>query len=569
MKRLIIQITSGSALALSLAIAAASAANPASVPSGGNAGGPTSAASSSSSSSIANTSGQVTVATDDSKEHTERKFNGQEVKGSDGKDLGNVHEFLVDPTSGKVEYAVISSGGIGGLGDKKRLVPLSALKRNGKDDEFNVALDRAAWDEIPPFSDDSLKADQVTITDSERRQIEGHFASGSSRATMSAGTSTYTAAMTGHLLKASDLRGKDVKSGSQEIGSIENVILDLETGHAHALFDGKSSFLGSSQKYLVPLNRFTMAGKREPVTTMLTRADFENGSNVSSLSTGALPVSSADTRNAGGTQLPDSPTPSTASTSTSAGVAGMANSSATGAPSASASTAPSPGTSTSDSALTPTGRDAASTANSTNPSSKSSTLAQTDPSSRNGTTATGAQKSDPSSGSANSPTPDQSTPPGNATSTDTLTQSDPSKKSGSSAAGTAPFASTSELASSSTPSRSTNAGGASQPSVNPNSPSSSASTAISDVSLSPTGKTSGDQNPSSNGALITAAQAVRKALDDDSTLARADVVVTPEEGKLVLRGKVTSEQKSAIESKAADAAAGQEIDSKLTVSGAQ
>jgi hypothetical protein len=74
-------------------------------------------------------SGQITVATEDARKHLEKKLTDQQVKGSDGRNLGTVDEFLVDSASGKVAYAVVSSGGVGGLGDKKRLMPVSALER--------------------------------------------------------------------------------------------------------------------------------------------------------------------------------------------------------------------------------------------------------------------------------------------------------------------------------------------------------------------------------------------------------------------------------------------------------
>lgn len=499
MKRFPFLLTSGSALALSLAALAATAA-PDSASSGANR---TSAASTDSSSHGMAAMGasmmgsrQITIATDDAQKHTEKKFAGQELKGSDGKRLGKVHEFLVDGASGKVEYAVISSGGIGSLGDKMRLVPMTALQRSGKDDEFTVALDHSRWETIPPFADESLKADEVAIADSERRQIEGHFTRSGTRSNMSSDTSAHTAGMTGHLIKASDLRGKDVKAGTQEIGSIEGVVVDLQSGQAHALFDGKRSFLGSSQKYLVPLNRFTLAGKREPATTTLTRSDFESGSTASSSGTGSLPVASSTNKAAQSDADAKDTTP------------GYKNEQggdvATTGPMSSSSKGT--GADRDAKASRSSDRDSTASASTTSPSSSSS--ATTDRS-----------KSDSSTG----------------------------------------------LASSSPPSRSTNAGGASQPGAK-NSPSTDPTTSP-DSALSPTGKTSSDQTPGSNNALITAAQAVRKALDEDETLSRAGVVITPEDGKLVLRGAVTAEQKNAIEEKAERAATGQEIDSKLTVSG--
>jgi osmotically-inducible protein OsmY len=85
--------------------------------------------------------------------------------------------------------------------------------------------------------------------------------------------------------------------------------------------------------------------------------------------------------------------------------------------------------------------------------------------------------------------------------------------------------------------------------------------------LTPTGRTSADQTPAgADPALVSAALAVRKALDEDPSLRRLDVAVTPTNGKLVLSGSVNSNQlKTTIETKAERAANGKTVDSQITV----
>jgi hypothetical protein len=84
--------------------------------------------------------------------------------------------------------------------------------------------------------------------------------------------------------------------------------------------------------------------------------------------------------------------------------------------------------------------------------------------------------------------------------------------------------------------------------------------------LTPTGHTSAEQNPNANGSLLSAAQQVRQALDQDSDLAHADITVTPENNKLVLRGTVKNDDlKSKAKDKAQSAANGVQIDSQLQV----
>lgn len=455
--------------------------------------------------------GSVRVATEDAEDHTDRKLAGQHVRGRASEDLGRVHDFLVDAASGRVEYAVISSGGLGGMGDKLRLLPMSALRRGEKEDEFSLAIDEAQWNQITPLSDEAFKAAEVTVTDDEKRRLAGHF-SGSAQATTGSDSRAYTASQTARLLKASDLRGKDVRSGSQEIGSIEGLVVDLQTGTASALFDGKRDFLGTNQKYLVPLSQFTLASKEAPAETSLTRADFTSGSTVSSTATGTLPVATGTADNT------SAASPTTAGTST-------ANKDASADSSLAASTQATQ--STNAGTIRPSGGANSTTATGTNSSTMtrqdSTSLAQSEARTK-GETRT--DKNDPG----------QDVAPSSSSSLGT---------------GAAP-----SVAGTSTPPRSATADG-------PGNASKPASDR--EATLSPTGKSSADQNPAGTSDLVSAARAVRKALDDDATLARAGVMVTPENGRLILRGSVTAEQKSAIEEKAERAAGGQEIDSQMTV----
>jgi hypothetical protein len=52
---------------------------------------------------------------------------GNDVYNKDGEDLGDIKEFMIDMASGKVAYAVLSFGGLLGMGDKLFAVPWAAL----------------------------------------------------------------------------------------------------------------------------------------------------------------------------------------------------------------------------------------------------------------------------------------------------------------------------------------------------------------------------------------------------------------------------------------------------------
>jgi sporulation protein YlmC with PRC-barrel domain len=86
-----------------------------------------------------------TVATDETDRLiASNKVEGTAVYGSDGEKLGHIHNFMVDKRSGKVEYAVLSSGGLFGMGGDYRPLPWNTLTYDtGKGGYVtNVARDR-------------------------------------------------------------------------------------------------------------------------------------------------------------------------------------------------------------------------------------------------------------------------------------------------------------------------------------------------------------------------------------------------------------------------------------------
>lgn len=63
---------------------------------------------------------------------------GDDVVNLQGENLGSLKDFMLDTTTGKVAYAVVSFGGILGMGDKLFAVPWSSFRVDG--DKKNVVL---------------------------------------------------------------------------------------------------------------------------------------------------------------------------------------------------------------------------------------------------------------------------------------------------------------------------------------------------------------------------------------------------------------------------------------------
>src|SRR5688572_12059709 len=55
-------------------------------------------------------------------------FIGMAVKNTDNQDVGKINDLVFDPEQGKISYAVLSIGGILGVGDKLVASPITSLK---------------------------------------------------------------------------------------------------------------------------------------------------------------------------------------------------------------------------------------------------------------------------------------------------------------------------------------------------------------------------------------------------------------------------------------------------------
>lgn len=79
---------------------------------------------------------------------------GNDVYNPAGEDLGDIKEFMIDMASGKVEYAVLSFGGLLGMGDKLFAVPWSALRLDTENKRFTLDVAEEELKNAPGFDKD-------------------------------------------------------------------------------------------------------------------------------------------------------------------------------------------------------------------------------------------------------------------------------------------------------------------------------------------------------------------------------------------------------------------------------
>lgn len=79
---------------------------------------------------------------------------GNDVYNKDGESLGDIKEFMIDMASGRICYAVLSFGGLLGMGDKLFAVPWQALTLDTVHKRFTLDVTEDTLKDAPGFDKD-------------------------------------------------------------------------------------------------------------------------------------------------------------------------------------------------------------------------------------------------------------------------------------------------------------------------------------------------------------------------------------------------------------------------------
>jgi sporulation protein YlmC with PRC-barrel domain len=82
-------------------------------------------------------------------------LNGNRVRNSAGQDLGRIEEIMLDISSGRIAYVVLSFGGFLGIGGKLFAIPWQALVLDEDDHQFILNLDKDRLERAPGFDKDN------------------------------------------------------------------------------------------------------------------------------------------------------------------------------------------------------------------------------------------------------------------------------------------------------------------------------------------------------------------------------------------------------------------------------
>jgi sporulation protein YlmC with PRC-barrel domain len=77
---------------------------------------------------------------------------GSNIKNLRGENLGDIKDMVINPEDNQVLYAVISFGGVLGLGEKLFAVPLSLMKRSAEANTFIIDIEQNRLKNAPEFN---------------------------------------------------------------------------------------------------------------------------------------------------------------------------------------------------------------------------------------------------------------------------------------------------------------------------------------------------------------------------------------------------------------------------------
>jgi len=102
------------------------------------------------------------------------KILSTEVKNVTGDNLGEIEDLVLDPESGQVAYAVVTFGGVFGIGNKLFAVPFQALRWVRDEEYYVLNLAKSVLENAPGFDDDHWP-NSLSKWDQQREQLHQFY----------------------------------------------------------------------------------------------------------------------------------------------------------------------------------------------------------------------------------------------------------------------------------------------------------------------------------------------------------------------------------------------------------
>lgn len=214
----------------------------------------------------ANTPASPTLAATHPPGQTAGQLIGEDVRSTTGQDLGEIRDLTIS-SDGRIGYALISSGGILGVGDITRAVPFSAFTSTstGPAKALAVDLGGADWTKAPIVRMDQLAS---LGTDARGREIHQYFGR-----PWPVGQTERPRAGAAQVRLASQIIGQQVMHHTETVGRIDDVYVHHD--RALAVIDPADRTVAGQGKFVLGLDQLSWDAPAATVAqTSLTAADL-------------------------------------------------------------------------------------------------------------------------------------------------------------------------------------------------------------------------------------------------------------------------------------------------------
>lgn len=204
-----------------------------------------------------------------------RDIIGKDVRSLMGDDLGEVKDLVVSPNSGKIVYVLVGTGGVLGIGEQIRAVPFAAFTlKTSTSSNGALVLDvsKLRWEDAPLQRESEIDALAI---EERGRGVFDYYGQNWRREMEQIGADV--AGQSHRPMRVSALIGNEIRNAGQNVGKIEDVIIDLSSHRASALLDADDDYVHSKEKFLINFNQILSSPDRKDLfATILTRKDFEH-----------------------------------------------------------------------------------------------------------------------------------------------------------------------------------------------------------------------------------------------------------------------------------------------------
>lgn len=184
------------------------------------------------------------------------KIVGSHVLGSDNEKLGTIDNLAIDLDSGRTIFAVISTGGVLGVGDKLTAVPCKALKFSDLNNPVRLNITKTSFESAPKMDKDAWnKMNDPTW----RTTIYQHYSLDSNWDTpldirTGEPRERHPTPATMNIVKTSEAIGMDVRNAQNEsLGDLNDLVIDVNRCQVVYSVLGFGGVLGVGEKlFAVP-----------------------------------------------------------------------------------------------------------------------------------------------------------------------------------------------------------------------------------------------------------------------------------------------------------------------------